>query len=67
MSDPSSPIPVKGVMDGRGGFNTLERTQHVAAAKIGDGYYALVTSAGDRGIQIINITDPANARPRQRR
>ena len=44
MSDPSSPIPVAGVTDGRGGFNTLDVTLRVAAAKIGDGYYALVTA-----------------------
>ena len=62
MSDPSSPIPVKGVRDGPK-FKTLNSAWHVDAAKIGDGYYALVTSLRDSGIQIINITDPANPSP----
>ena len=62
MSDPSSPIPVKGVTVGPK-FETLDSARHVDAAKIGDGYYALVTSLRNSGIQIINITDPANPSP----
>ena len=62
MSDPSSPIPVKGVTVGPK-FETLDFARHVDAAKIGDGYYALVTSISNSGIQIINITDPANPSP----
>ena len=63
MSDPSSPIPVASVTDGHGGFNTLGYSIFVDAAKIGDRYYALVISQDDRGIQIIDITNPKRPSP----
>ena len=47
MSDPSSPISVAAVTDGHGGFNTLDDAWRVDAAKIGDEYYALVTTDSD--------------------
>ena len=70
MSDPYSPIPVAGVTNGHGGFNTLGSPWSVDAAKIGDRYYALVTASGiglreqlNNGIQIIDITNLAHPRP----
>ncbi len=64
MSDPSYPVPVASIADGRDDFETLHGAFHVDTAKIGDGYYALVTANDDDdGIQIINITDPARPSP----
>ena len=63
MSDPSYPVPAAGLTDGQGGFETLGEPSSIAATKIGEGYYALVAASEDRGIQIIDITDPANPSP----
>ena len=63
MSDPSHPVPAAGLTDGEGGFEELEGSRSIAATKIGEGYYALVAAYDDRGIQIIDITDPANPSP----
>ena len=41
-------------------FTSLNAPKGVDIIKIGQSAYALVASSGDRGIQIINITDPAN-------
>ena len=64
MSDPSYPVPVAGLTDGEGGFDVLGFSSSIAAAKIGEGYYALVAATEDNGIQIIDITDPANPSPK---
>ena len=64
MSDPSYPVPVAGLTDGEGGFDTLDGSISIAATKIGERYYALVAASEDRGIQIIDITDPANPLPK---
>ena len=73
MSDPSSPIPVAGVTDGNRFI--LDGAYKIAAAEIGDRYYALVTAGGHfqiiggtfqiigGGLQIIDITNPANPSP----
>ena len=73
MSDPSSPIPVAGVTDGDRFI--LDGAYKIAAAEIGDRYYALVTAGGHfqeiggnlqiigGGLQIIDITNPANPSP----
>ena len=63
MSDPSYPLPVASVTDGEDGFETLDSASFVAAVMIGDEYYAMVTAQRDKGIQIINITDPASPSP----
>ena len=63
MSDPSYPLPVASVTDGEDGFETLDSASFVAAVRIGDEYYAMVTAQRDKGIQIINITDPASPSP----
>ena len=63
MSDPSYPVPAAGLTDGEGGFDTLDGPTSIAATKIGEGYYALVVTREDKGIQIIDITDPANPSP----
>ena len=64
MSDPSYPVPVAGLTDGEDGFDVLGFSSSIAAAKIGEGYYALVAATEDNGIQIIDITDPANPSPK---
>ena len=63
MSDPSYPVPTAGLTDGKGGFGDLNGPRSITAAKIGEGYYALVAAYEDEGVQIIDITDPANPSP----
>ncbi len=41
----------------------LEKSRGVAVFVIGDKTYAAVTSSRDRGLQIINVTDPDNPAP----
>ena len=57
ITDPSRPTAtVHLVNDNRFMF---DKTLSIATAEIGDSHYALVASERSRGVQIINITDPA--------
>ena len=63
ISDPTTPTAVSSVTDGdldSNGvrFRELDGSVAVTAVKIGESTYALVTANRDRGIQIINITNP---------
>ena len=60
ITDPADPTAIASVTDGKDGFDTLRDASSVATTQIGDSHYALVASRGDSGIQIIDITDPAN-------
>ena len=70
ITDPANPVPaasfgngdrVDGVSEI---FDELSRPYHITTVKIGSGTYALVTSHGRTGgVQIIDITDPANPVP----
>ncbi len=65
ITNPASPTAVAhvtdGGTDGNGGtFDELEGASSVTTTKIGSSHYALVASTADHGLQIIDITDPAN-------
>ena len=67
ITDPASPRAVTaltdGMSDGNGGtYAALGGAYHVAVARIGTSHYALVASYDDDGLQIIDVTDPANPR-----
>ena len=67
VSDPRRPLAVASIRDGGmdasgGTFDTLERAHGVDIARVGPGWYALVTSIRDDGVQVINITDPSSPR-----
>ena len=63
ISDPSTPLATASVTDGVGGFDTLDAAYYVATTTVAGSHYALVTAALDDGVQIIDITDPANPAP----
>ena len=67
ITDPASPVPAASFGDGgsAGGktFDKLRGPYHITTIKIGSGIYALVTAYRDGGVQIIDITDPANPVP----
>ena len=59
ITDPSSPSAIFSIYDNRP-FNTLSGPRDIIIVTLNDTVYALVASFGDRGIQIINITDPSS-------
>ncbi len=63
MTTPATPIVVSSVTDGNDGFDTLDGANAITIVTIDNFTYALVTASIDRGVQIINITDPANPTP----
>ena len=60
---PSGPVPVAAITDGVDGFTELDGAQCVGIAQISGRTYAVVASADDDGIQIIDITNPAEPAP----
>ena len=63
ITDPANPAPVSAVFDDSGGFDALDGAQGVAVFGIGNNMYGIVTASDDDGVQIMNITDPANPAP----
>ena len=66
VTDPYRPEHVSWISDGRGGFDRLAGAMDVAvvpAAGNGTGTFAVAVSPRDRGIQVINITNPALPSP----
>ena len=63
ITDPARPIPVLTLFDDQGGFNALAWAKNVEVFGIGDRTYAIVTAHNDNGVQIMDITDPANPAP----
>ena len=63
ISDPTNIIPGYSVTDGNEGFDTLNGASGVTTFTKGDLTFALVASSSDHGIQVINMTDPANLMP----
>ncbi|MDI1495344.1 MAG: LVIVD repeat-containing protein, partial [Cenarchaeum symbiont of Oopsacas minuta] len=62
ISNPASPSPIASITDSTD-YPRLNGAVHVTTTQI-DGYtYALVASQLDNGIQIINITNPADPSP----
>ncbi len=67
VSTPASPLAVASIRDGGpdghgGTYSALRRAHGVDIAQIGEGWYALVASIADDGVQLINITDPSSPR-----
>ena len=60
ITDPANPAAVSSVTDGAGGFDMLDGASSVDTITIGGSHYALVAANADDGVQIIDITDPAN-------
>ena len=63
VTNPASPAAVAAVTDGQGGFAELDGPYHVTTFAQGSRTYALVAANADSGVQIIDITDPADPRP----
>ena len=62
ITDPASPSAVASVTDGRD-YPELDGARGIATHTIGGRHYALVAAQHDDGVQIIDITDPANPSP----
>ena len=60
ITNPAAPTVASSISDGVGGFDQLRGSFDIATIQIGSSTYALVTSARDDGVQIINITNPAS-------
>ena len=63
ITDPAHPSPVSAVFDGVDGFEALDGAGEMAVFNTGDRTYAMVTAWKDDGVQVIDITDPANPSP----
>ncbi len=71
ITDPASPVPTASFEDGDtvevGGtnktFDKLFNGRDITTVRIGSSTYALVAATLDHGVQIIDITDPANPVP----
>ena len=63
ITHPDNPLPVAAIQDDVGGFTELSWASDVAIHDISDRTYAVVASAGDDGVQIMDITHPDNPLP----
>ena len=63
ITDPAKPTPAAAIYPWEGVFETLAGGEGVAIAQISGHTYAVVASWYSRGVQIINITDPAKPTP----
>ncbi len=63
ITDPASPISTAAVTDGVDGFTALSGAFEVSVWSISNRTYAAVASVYDSGLQIVDITDPANPFP----
>ena len=60
ITNASDPVAVSSVSDGRDGFDELAGARGITAVTIGSSTYALVASATDGGVQVIDITNPSS-------
>jgi hypothetical protein len=60
ISDPANIVAKDAETDGVNGFTELDGAEFVTTFTINSSTYAIVTSSTDDGIQIIDISDPAN-------
>jgi hypothetical protein len=58
ITDPHYPVPLGSIRDGEGGFDTLGGARQVEALHTPDGRIYAV-AAGEEGLQVIEVTDPA--------
>lgn len=57
VTDPLSPVPAAAIFDGEDGFR-LGGPQDIRVAHIGEETFAVVATAHDNGLTIVDITDP---------
>ena len=60
ITDPADPMSIANITDGENGFDELLGAHSVTTTEIDGKHYALVASSSDNGVQIIDITDPAD-------
>ncbi len=68
ITNPANPVPVASITDGQTHsngktFDELRGARAITTVDIGISTYALVASYNDRGVQIIDITNPASPAP----
>ena len=63
ITDPENPLYVFGIRDGEDGFTQFGGVNGVAITQINSKTYALVASHFDRGVQLMDITDPQTPLP----
>ena len=63
ITDPADTLHISSIRDDAGGFTELGRPHGIAVHDISNRTYAVVASAGDDGVQVIDITDPADPVP----
>lgn len=63
ITHPAEPLPVSAIQDDTGGFAELNWASDIAIHDISNRTYAVVASAGDDGVQIMDITQPDNPLP----
>ena len=59
ITNPATPTATAAITDGENGFEELDGANDITTVTIGTKTYALVASATDNGVQIIDITNPA--------
>ena len=63
INNPTIPWPASFMYDGNRGFNTLDGASDVEIVSIGGVPYGVVTAKWDRGVQIIDLSDPESPAP----
>ena len=63
ITNPAHPAPASAAFDGMGGFRALDAADDVEVFRIGGSAYAVVTGADDDGVQIMDVTNPAQPHP----
>ena len=60
VTDPANIVATDSETDNANGFTALSKANGVSVFTIGGSTYAIVASAGDHGVQIIDISDPTD-------
>ena len=60
VTDPANIVATDSETDNANGFTALSKANGVSVFTIGGSTYAIVASAGDHGVQIIDISAPDN-------
>ena len=60
VSNPTAIVALDAETDGNNGFNIMDAPGDVDVFTLGTNTYAIVTSIGDNGVQIIDISDPTD-------
>ncbi len=63
ITNPAQPVPISAVFDESGGFSALDGAGYVEVFEKGERMYAIVTAWYDNGVQIMDITNPAQPVP----